>query len=103
MTETDCDSVGGFDSAYGVDSFDVGGTAEGADSSAVDDDSDAAAGTFILYPLSLRCIRRLTVFIFVEFKAIKNTCEPNRLRKRLPDASTSRTMLAMYAFFPLRS
>ena len=50
VTETDRDSVGGVDSADGVDSFDVGGTAAGADSSAVDDDSDAAAGTFILYP-----------------------------------------------------
>ena len=77
-------------------------TAAGDGSLAVDDDSTFAAGTFLLDPFSFCCIRRLTVFVFVEVKAITKR-EPNCLRERLPDASTSRNMSAMYALFPLRS
>ena len=64
-------SVGGVDSAAGVGSFDVGGTTAGSISSAVDDDAAVDAGTFLLNLLSSHCSRRLTVFIFVEVKAIK--------------------------------
>ena len=77
-------------------------TAAGAGSLAVDDDSTVAAGTLLLNPFSFCCICRLTVFIFVEVKAIKKR-EPNFLRGPLPDDSASRNMSAMYALFPLRS
>ena len=77
-------------------------TAEGAGSLDVDDDSTFAAGNSPLNPFSFCCRRRLTVFAIVEVKEIKKR-EPNCLRERLPDVSTSRNMSAMYALFPLRS
>ena len=95
-------SVGDVDYASSVGSFDVGGTAVSAGSLSFDYDAYVSVGTFLLDIFSFRCSRRLTVFIFVEVKAITKICEPNLSRKRLPDASTSRNMLAMYAFFPLR-
>ena len=92
MNEASGDSVGNVDSASGVGYFDVGGTAAGAGSLGVDDGAAVSAGTFPLEPFSIRCSRRLTVFIFVEVEAITKICEPNRSRKRLPDASTYRTI-----------
>ena len=46
-------------------------TAAGVGSLAVDDDSTVAEGTLLLNPFSFYCSRRLTVFVFVEVKAIK--------------------------------
>ena len=71
MTEAAGASVGGVDYAAGVGYFDVGGTTAGAGYLAVDDDAAIDAGTFLLNLLSSHCSRRLTVFIFVEVKAIK--------------------------------
>ena len=93
MTEAAGASVGGVYSASGVGSFDVFGTATGAGSLDVDDYTNVAAVTFFLDPFYFRCSHCLTVFIFVEVEAVKNICEPNRLSKRLPNASTSYTVL----------
>ena len=71
MTEASGASVDVVDSASDVVSFDVIGAAAGAGSLDVDDDADVAVGNFLVDPLSFRCIRCLTVFIFVEVKAIK--------------------------------
>ena len=83
--------------------FDVGGTVVGSGSLNVDDYAAVDAGTLLIYCFCFRCIRRLTLLIFVEVEAITKIYEPIFSRKRLPDASITRTTSEMYAFFPSRS